>query len=922
MARPIRGTFSNRTTIAALAETSDRDMVWAATPTSGNEGSVSGEKVGDYTIGQIAAYSATYNPANDADVSSVSDWAFYINLTGNNGTADPTSDTTNWRVVGGGGTGVEIGTTLPTVFTDYPVGTLFSLSAVDGSNPVGLYRSTGTAWTNVDTDTNTTLNLSDVETFTSTALRNADTTTVWHRGDLAVVTGDGTYVYTGNDQNTASATTDADWTLLVSGGSAAISSLSDVELFPQDQDDLYWLFRQHNSFGTLSTAGLSSDGIALTAWDLTFSPSNTVIFTIIVGVGGALPAGFQMEAAGEVSIHSSTADTAGLRLTGTPTVIGNVLTLTLDRASTERLKLDSARGIGLDTSFLTIRQGIIRDNMGRHLVVSTPTQVRNWIPYPTRPSIGVIVIDDDESRLSLGFRESIDVSTFTPTALTIHSADTGGTSYTLTSGSTTASSNGSRITITLSSADVAGIQALGSDLYATWTDSLISNITGVPVTVRTTPRLQVRDTSFISNTSTLYYDDSDNVWRPESGTLIPVQQDLLIGTGSLDISGVGGGTNPLEMDFTASEALTARQTVMLRTADGQLEGVSAGATPTATDFAAAVTPAATYPDVSGRTGNGLSDFEIIFDTGIIRYTAPAALNNAANFAGVGELFIYRSTADTNPIRVTGTHTTIGEFILDTASLNVLKLDSTIATSVVDTFFNYTDGFVIADGQYAQALSTPAQVVLLDGDFRNPTITNWYINAARTTIWVRANDILDVSGFDATGITVFSAETGGTSRAILSATVPTVNNGDLIEFALAAADTNSIVALGAGPLFATFAVGVINDWNFNPNDAITDRLQETQESNLDQERIVGVTTAAIASGASGAVTLSSGVSTGHTGLTINADYYVQEDGTLSTNSASPAVRVGKAISATALKLYAEYSRQFQVFDPSSNVHVNP
>ncbi len=65
-------------------------------------------------------------------------------------------------------------------------------------------------------------------------------------------------------------------------------------------------------------------------------------------------------------------------------------------------------------------------------------------------------------------------------------------------------------------------------------------------------------------------------------------------------------------------------------------------------------------------------------------------------------------------------------------------------------------------------------------------------------------------------------------------------------------------------------------------------------------VVGITTGAIADTATGAVTLSGGISTGHTGLTINANYYVTDAGALSTTAGSN-TRIGRALSATELLL---------------------
>ena len=73
------------------------------------------------------------------------------------------------------------------------------------------------------------------------------------------------------------------------------------------------------------------------------------------------------------------------------------------------------------------------------------------------------------------------------------------------------------------------------------------------------------------------------------------------------------------------------------------------------------------------------------------------------------------------------------------------------------------------------------------------------------------------------------------------------------------------------------------------------------TNLTATNFVGITDQAIASGASGSVVVQGGVGAGQTSLTIGSTYYVQEDGTISTVSTSPAVNIGKALSATTILL---------------------
>ena len=66
--------------------------------------------------------------------------------------------------------------------------------------------------------------------------------------------------------------------------------------------------------------------------------------------------------------------------------------------------------------------------------------------------------------------------------------------------------------------------------------------------------------------------------------------------------------------------------------------------------------------------------------------------------------------------------------------------------------------------------------------------------------------------------------------------------------------------------------------------------------------IGVSEASISSAASGNVTLKGGILTsGVSGLTPGVDYYGQSDGSISTTSTSPAVKIGKAMSATSINL---------------------
>ena len=65
--------------------------------------------------------------------------------------------------------------------------------------------------------------------------------------------------------------------------------------------------------------------------------------------------------------------------------------------------------------------------------------------------------------------------------------------------------------------------------------------------------------------------------------------------------------------------------------------------------------------------------------------------------------------------------------------------------------------------------------------------------------------------------------------------------------------------------------------------------------------IGLASAAISDTATGDINVKGGINEAQTGLTIGSDYYVQADGTVSTTSTSPAVKIGQAISATTINM---------------------
>ena len=77
--------------------------------------------------------------------------------------------------------------------------------------------------------------------------------------------------------------------------------------------------------------------------------------------------------------------------------------------------------------------------------------------------------------------------------------------------------------------------------------------------------------------------------------------------------------------------------------------------------------------------------------------------------------------------------------------------------------------------------------------------------------------------------------------------------------------------------------------------------DTSVTNLTATNLLGISAGAISSGATGTINLFGGINESQSSLTIGSDYYVQTNGTITTASASPAQRIGTAISATQINI---------------------
>ena len=79
---------------------------------------------------------------------------------------------------------------------------------------------------------------------------------------------------------------------------------------------------------------------------------------------------------------------------------------------------------------------------------------------------------------------------------------------------------------------------------------------------------------------------------------------------------------------------------------------------------------------------------------------------------------------------------------------------------------------------------------------------------------------------------------------------------------------------------------------------------TTTSNVTADNFIGMSSATYVDGVTANITLTGSVSESQSGLTTNAVYYVQSDGTLTTTAGTPSIEAGRALSSTSLLLTSE------------------
>jgi len=302
----------------------------------------------------------------------------------------------------------------------------------------------------------------------------------------------------------------------------------------------------------------------------------------------------------------------------------------------------------------------------------------------------------------------------------------------------------------------------------------------------------------------------------------------------------------------------------------------------------------------------------------------------SNCGKIGEL-----TVDGTTVSITTLSTIVSEYF-DLPQIEFIK--DSLDTFVVTCYTSSIKTAVIA-GTYVNGtvtMGTPAVIstnVMLDTKIimesesqfavvagtRNWSVTNsisiYPCVLSGTTITVNSSTTLvndAPAGEDL--INYYTAAVGNNGYGILAYTKMTTFDAEMIPFSFNGSSITLEAPISvAKDKFSQYAIDIDSNNRFvivgadtaydattKTSSVIHGQLDGMLSSNLDADKIVGVLQENGVTGDAKSV-LMIGMDSSHTDLTSGSIYYVQENGSITTSSASPAIKVGLAVSDTTIKL---------------------
>jgi len=553
---------------------------------------------------------------------------------------------------------------------------------------------------------------------------------------------------------------------------------------------------------------------------------------------------------------------------------GTQIDVSLSATDINAIKVDDSLATNLDDTYLSITSAAIEDMAG-NAVTAIPNgsalHAGSYAPDIVGPALSSWTLNMNDGTAVLTFNEPVDVSSLAVGSITIQDAATAAHSYTFTN-STTNSSDGTAITINLSSTDLNALKAdtnlavskatsyiviaatAINDMALTPNDVIaIADGAGLNATSytadATAPAVSNWTLNMNAGTLTVNFNEAmDQTVNPDE-TKFTIQAnndtDTLGAIYTLTNSvGVWTDSDTFTITFSATDLfeLKLNNNLAKSAADSYLEIVAGSGI---VDLA---------PTPMALSLTNVTDGSCIAATYIDDTTAPTVTVTAASNDNAGDTIVltYNEPMDTNSL--TQADIRAGNAITldysdnagDTNQHNITLTNVAGVWSVSNTVFTITlnettDGAYIPDGKYIgvtsdgtvadageHGIQATAEVYTAAGIAKEavaPALASWTLNMNTGHLILTFGEIVNAASLDPTGIRIQNAATADYSR-LLTGGATGATNSTSIDITMTTADVNAIknnmlLAKRAASSSLIITSAVIDDMSGNAVTAIAD-----------------------------------------------------------------------------------------------------
>ncbi|KAL5489584.1 hypothetical protein EMCRGX_G018694 [Ephydatia muelleri] len=534
-----------------------------------------------------------------------------------------------------------------------------------------------------------------------------------------------------------------------------------------------------------------------------------------------------------------------------------------------QLKKRPALAKSISTTYLSTAATLINNVAGQpvlSIIISRGQIVSTYIPDTTPPSLLQFSYDENAGTITLFFNETVNVSSFDPTFVTLQSGSSSGVSYRLTGGYPSIVNYDVQLALVMSTADLNTLKTY-SQLYRNVSYAYLFINDGAILDMSYNKLLGISNYMAI-NVATFTFDKtppylSNFTFDRNSGQLLLTVSET-VSSSSIDPASfvIQGAMSVPMVNMALYQPLTSTstllpnigiyQTIQLSTSDLNAIKTKIGLATSLTTTYLSFTSSA-IKDLRSNNATAVSQLNAIQAVGFLPDTTPPTLLTFSLLYGPNQIVLtFSETVNCSSLQPTfftlvGGRTVpqLQNFTLTGASaisqgysdvvnvslliadVNGIKAIGTLGTTFFNTYMVFS-AIAVNDTSRNPIASidvpTAVQVGEIGADTVPPQLVSSTLNLSSDTLLLVFSETVSRNSFTITQLSIQNAITPTDSVTLSGGTIPAGNNYQ-ISIALSTTDLNNLklhttIATAAGNAYISFTNSLVTDIAGNPISTVT------------------------------------------------------------------------------------------------------